>query len=98
MVKVLVLFGNPTDGGAFDRHFTEIHRPLLTTLPGLDDVQIDRVAGVLTGESPFHLVVELRFASEEAIAQALARQWDQVPPIPRDTPARVSISAVVVPA
>ncbi len=34
-------------------------------------VQINKVAGAVVGESPFHLVVELLFLSEEAMQEGL---------------------------
>ncbi len=71
MVKVLGLFGNPVDGRAFDAYFAETHRPLLCAIPGLEALQIDRVAGSLIGEPPFHLVVELCFGSEAAMQHGL---------------------------
>ncbi|MGD2217690.1 MAG: EthD family reductase [Gemmatimonadales bacterium] len=77
MVKVLVLFGKPLDKVSFDQHLEHTHRPLLARLPGLAALQIDRVAGAATGDSPFHLVVELQFASEEAMHEGLNSEVGQ---------------------
>ena len=71
MVKVLVLFGMPVDGASFDRHFDETHRAVLAGIPKVEEIQINRVAGAIAGDSPFHLVVELRFATEEAMQEGL---------------------------
>ena len=67
MVKVLLLFGKPVDREAFDHYFEQTHRPLLAKLPDLGALRINHVAGAVTGESPFYLIVELEFSSEEAM-------------------------------
>ncbi len=71
MVKVLLLFGKPVDTESFDQHFEQSHRSMLTEIPNLKELQINRVAGAVTGDSPFHLVAELQFASEEAMQEGL---------------------------
>jgi hypothetical protein len=35
MINVPVLFGEPIDQVAFETHFTDVHYPMLTSLPGL---------------------------------------------------------------
>ncbi len=71
MVKVLLLFGNPIDSRAFDQHFAEVHRPLLANVPGLEALHVNTVAGAAKGKSPFHLIAELHFASEDAMQRGL---------------------------
>ena len=77
MVKVLVLFGNPIDPQAFDRHFEQLHQPLLAEVPGLDELHINRVSGAAKGDSPFYLIAELWFASEEAMQGGLNSELGQ---------------------
>lgn len=71
MVKVLVLYGIPVDIGLFEQHFERVHLPLLTQIPQLQDFQINNVAGAVVGEASFHLVVELKFLSEESMQVGL---------------------------
>lgn len=71
MVKVLILFGEPTDVDLFASHFEQTHRALLSDIPELSGIEICHVAGVLTGDSPCHLVVQLQFPSEEAMRDGL---------------------------
>lgn len=77
MVKVFVLFGKPVDREAFDQHFNNTHRELLATLPDLKVFRINRVAGAITGDSPFYLIVELEFSSEESMQIALNSESGQ---------------------
>ena len=85
MVKVFALFGTPVDRAAFDEHFTAKHQPLLDRVPRVERLVVNRIAGAVTGESPFYLIVELEFPSEEAMqeglnseaGQAMARDFGQ---------------------
>ena len=71
MVKALLLFGNPVDKGDFDGYFQKTSLPLLVQVPRVDDVLINRVAGAAIGDSPFHMIVELHFSSQEAMQEGL---------------------------
>ena len=77
MVKVLLLLGQPVDREAFNHHFERTHRPLLATLPDLEALRVNQVAGAVTGESPFYLIVELEFSSENAMQTALNSESGQ---------------------
>ena len=78
MVNVLVLFGVPVDRELFDGHFEGTHRPLLDAIPRVERVLVNRIAGAAQGEPPFHLIVELHFASEEAMQAGLNSEAGQV--------------------
>jgi len=71
MVTVLIMFGDPVDGAAFERHFDTRHLPLIAAIPGYDELVVHRAAAVVTGEAPYRVIVELRFASEEVMRQGL---------------------------
>ena len=71
MVNVIVLFGRPIDQEAFDRYFTDTHLPLIRALPDLEALVTNQVAGAAQGDAAYHLIVELRFASEEAMQEGL---------------------------
>jgi uncharacterized protein (TIGR02118 family) len=71
MINVLVLFGEPIDQAAFDAHFTDVHRPMLTDLPGLEGYRVNEVAAAASGPRPFRLVLELQFPSQEAMQEGL---------------------------
>jgi uncharacterized protein (TIGR02118 family) len=77
MVKVLLLFGQPLDREAFNRYFERTHRPLLATLPDLEALRVNQVAGAVTGESPFSLIIELEFSSEESMQTGLNSESGQ---------------------
>jgi len=52
MVKLIALFKKPEDVPAFDRHYEEIHSPLVRKLPGLRRFEVSKITGAPIGETP----------------------------------------------
>ncbi len=71
MHKVLILFGPPVDQAAFARYFEETHRPILDGLPRVDAIEVNWIAGSVSGDVSVHLLVELLFATEAALQDGL---------------------------
>ncbi len=76
-VKVLVLYGEPADQGLFDSYFEQSHYPLLAKIDRLEALWINRVAGAASGDSPYRVVAELHFGSEEAMQEGLNSESGQ---------------------
>ncbi len=82
-VKVLILFGTPVDEDLFGRHLESVHLKLLDGLEGVRQRSVNYVAGSVTGDSPFHVLIELQFVTEadmqhalnSAAGQAMARDF-----------------------
>ncbi len=94
MIKVLVLFGTPEDEDSFYPHFRATHLPLIEAVPCVEQLSTTRVAGTAMGESPFALIVELEFPSEEAMQQGLNSEAGQA--MARDYPAFASGGVTVL--
>ncbi len=71
MYKALILFGPPVDKATFAQYFEETHRPLLDSLPCSEAIEVNWIAGSVTGDLPVHLLVELLFPTEEALQDGL---------------------------
>jgi uncharacterized protein (TIGR02118 family) len=71
LFSALILFGFPRDREAFEDHFAESYRSLLLAIPKLEKLIVNRVAGAVKGDPPFYALVELQFASEEAMQEGL---------------------------
>lgn len=70
MFTVVVLYGQPHDANAFDRHYEQTHTPLAKKIPGLKRFEVTKVVATPDGSpSPYRQVVTLGFDSLEA-AQA----------------------------
>jgi len=72
MTKLVALYRTPPDPAAFDRHFTEIHLPLLKQFPGLRSLDVLHIKGAPIGESKYHLLVEAGFDTRDAMDKALS--------------------------
>jgi len=59
MVRFLVLYPEPTDKAAFDRHYFEVHVPLARQLPGLRNYTVSRDPARIRGQEPYYLIAEL---------------------------------------
>jgi uncharacterized protein (TIGR02118 family) len=70
MVRLMVLYDQPEDTEAFDRHYREIHIPLAKKLPGLRRYTISRNARPVQGGEAYYLVAEL--------------DWDDIDALERD--------------
>lgn len=71
MFKFVTLYRRVDDEEALETFFSRTHLPLAEQLPGLLKSEVSRVTGKPGGESRFHLMYELYFASEESFHLAL---------------------------
>ena len=70
MVRLLVLYEKPGDQSAFDRHYRDVHIPLVKALPGLRQYTISRNAVAVSGGEAFYLVAELDWDDMDALGAA----------------------------
>ncbi len=72
MTKLVALYRKPADVAAFEKHYFEVHTPLVKEYPGLKKLEITRITGAPIGETKYHLLCEMYFDSKEALDAALA--------------------------
>ena len=72
MIKLFALYRKPADAGAFDRHFDEIHTPLVRKYPGLRNLEITRITGAPIGEAAYHLLAVMSWDDRASMESALA--------------------------
>jgi uncharacterized protein (TIGR02118 family) len=71
-VKLVVLYTQPADADAFDRHYLATHMPLVGKIPGLKRAETGRMVDALDGgERTYYRVAELYFADQAALDAAL---------------------------
>lgn len=74
-VKLTVVYGTPDEADAFDKHYHEVHMPIVGRWPGVERVEVARVTGGPGGSpSPYHLVTEIYFADNDALNAALGSE------------------------
>ena len=72
-VKITITFGAPADPGAFERHYVEVHAPLVNALPGLRAYEYGRALTNFDGSAPDAFwVVSLTFDDAEAMHASFA--------------------------
>lgn len=70
--RLLVLFETPADPDSFDRHYREIHIPLVHRLKGLRGYTASRDVTTVRGGEPYYLVVEADWDTMDELRAAFA--------------------------
>lgn len=71
MYKLIALYTQPADKVAFDKHYAEVHVPLVKKIPGLSKLVINRGVDSPRGAAPYYLIVEMHFPDEATFNAAL---------------------------
>ena len=72
MIQLTVLYGQPQDSAAFDRHYQQTHVPLALKIPGLKGFVGNKSASLNPQEpSPYYFIVELYYEDMAAFQAAL---------------------------
>jgi len=72
MVKLVALYNTPQDIESFERHYFEVHTPLVRKQPGLRKLEISRITGAPIGEPKQRLMAEMYFDSQESMQRSIA--------------------------
>jgi uncharacterized protein (TIGR02118 family) len=71
-IKLVVLYTQPNDPAAFEKHYLSVHGPLVDKIPGLQRWEGARFgAAVDGGDLTFYRIAELYFADESALQAGL---------------------------
>jgi uncharacterized protein (TIGR02118 family) len=77
-VKITITFGEPSDPEAFERHYVEVHAPLVRALPGLRAYEYGRALTNFDGSPPDAFwVVSLTFDDADAMHASFASPTGQ---------------------
>ena len=73
MAKLLVLYKTPQDTAAFDKHYAEVHIPLVHKIPNLKKFEVSQ-SPIMTpmGPSSYYFIAELHFADLETLQTSFA--------------------------
>jgi uncharacterized protein (TIGR02118 family) len=72
MVKLVALYKKPAETEEFDKHYNDIHIPLVKKYPGLRRLEVTRITGAPIGDTKFYAMAEMYFDSRQALDAALA--------------------------
>lgn len=72
--RLVALFNRPEDTAAFDRHYREVHTPIVLRYPRLRELRLGRVDPVGPRSMPFYLVADMVFDSRSDLDAALVSE------------------------
>jgi uncharacterized protein (TIGR02118 family) len=70
MAKLIALYKQPPDIGAFDEAYFNTHLPLIAKVPGLQSTRIIRFQRTLMGDG-YYLMAEMAFESLDSLKSGL---------------------------
>ena len=72
MLKLIALYKTPDNTAEFDKHYAEVHTPLVKKMPGLRKLELARITGAPIGEPKHYLMAEMYFDSLDALNASMA--------------------------
>lgn len=70
MVKLIALYNQPENKEAFDDHYQNVHTPVTKKIPGLRKMEVTKIVGAPTGESPYYLLCEMYYDDMDALKKS----------------------------
>ncbi len=73
--QLVVLYTQPEDADLFDRHYLDVHGPLVDKIPGLVRWEGSRISGAADGgDATYFRIANLYFADQAALEAGLASE------------------------
>jgi uncharacterized protein (TIGR02118 family) len=72
MVKLIAMFKTPSDIVEFEKHYHEIHIPMVEKMPGLLKKEVSKISGMPGQESKYFLMAELYFENMDKLNESMA--------------------------
>jgi uncharacterized protein (TIGR02118 family) len=67
MVKLIALYKKPADLAEFEKHYFEVHIPLIKKAPGLKKIEVTKINGSPFGEAQYVYMAEMYYDSMDAM-------------------------------
>ena len=72
MVKLIAMYKTPSDITEFEKHYYEIHMPLIEKMPGLLRTEVSKISGMPGQESKYHMMAEMYFENMDKLNESMA--------------------------
>lgn len=75
MVKLIALYKKPEDAEAleeFEKHYFEIHMPLVAKTPGLLKSEVAKIKGLPGAENKYYLMTEMYYENMDSFNAGMA--------------------------
>jgi uncharacterized protein (TIGR02118 family) len=72
MVKLIALYRRPADIEMFEKHYFEVHIPLVNKIPNLIKAEVSRLTGFAGQENKYYLMAEMYFEDIDKMNEGMA--------------------------
>jgi uncharacterized protein (TIGR02118 family) len=72
MVKLIAMYKTPSDIGEFEKHYFEVHMPMIEKMPGLLKTEVSKISGMPGQESKYHIMAEMYFENMDKLNESMA--------------------------
>lgn len=72
MVKLIALYRKPADIEQFEKHYFEVHMPLVAKIPGLLKSEVARLKGLPGQDSKYYMITEMYFDNIDSFNAGMA--------------------------
>ncbi len=72
MVKLIALYRKPADIEQFEKHYFEVHMPLVAKIPGLLKSEVARLKGLPGQDSKYYMITEMYFKDMDSFNAGMA--------------------------
>jgi uncharacterized protein (TIGR02118 family) len=72
MVKLIAMYKTPSDIEEFEKHYFEVHMPMIEKMPGLLKTEVSKISGMPGQESKYHLMAEMYFENMDKLNESMA--------------------------
>ena len=73
-VTLTVLYTVPDDPADFDRHYRDVHMPIVAKWQGVESVELTRIDATMGGAERYHLMTQIRFPDRATLDAALGSE------------------------
>ena len=72
MVKLVALYKTPEDKDEFDKHYFDVHMPLVNKIPGLIKSEVSKLKALPGTESGYYMIAEMYYKDMDSFNEAMA--------------------------
>jgi uncharacterized protein (TIGR02118 family) len=72
MIKATLLYGHPTDAGAFEKYYAETHLPIAAKMKGVDKLELTKFISAPDGsKAAYYRMAELSFSNPAQLQETM---------------------------
>ena len=72
MIKLVALYKTPEDKELFDKHYFEVHMPLVAKIPGLIKSEVSKLKPLPGSQSNYYMITEMYYQDMDSFNAAMA--------------------------